>query len=166
MRKLVLALLPLVIVAGCKGHNGSDAQKPAGPVEKGMPLEIPAGAKGKGVNVNAEIMRMHKVAGRWQSQPGVLPSHRDEWLVVDVSNDMKFVMSVRSHAPGGKVDAVNVEERGSLAWTKDGILTGTGTGGRDPIKSFSSWRGSFPSQGVMTVRAPDGKSYDLTYRGL
>lgn len=165
IKKMVLALLPVVMVAGC-GDKTEQKKAPTAPKEKGLPLDdvskLPANAQ-KGAN--ADVMRMRKVSGRWQSQPGVLPS-KDQWLVLDISNDKKFTLDVRGKSPDAKLDAVYVEVQGDISWTPEGLVQAKGKGAKEPIKGFDTWTGSFPGTGKMSVRGSDGKAYELSYRGL
>ncbi|MFZ3481717.1 hypothetical protein [Sphingomonas sp. 3-13AW] len=165
IKKMVLALLPVAVLAGC-GDGAEQKKAPDAPKEKGLPLDdvskLPENAQ-KGAN--AEVMRMRKVAGRWQSQPGILPS-ADQWLVLDISNDKKFTLDVRGKSPDAKLDAVYVEVQGDISWAPDGLVQAKGKGAKEPIKGFDAWTGSFPSAGKMSVRGSDGKAYELSYRGL
>lgn len=165
IKKMVLVMIPAALLAGC-GDKAKDGKVAAPSGEKGMPLENTANLPANAQNgANAEVMRMRKVSGRWQSQPGVL-ADKSQWLVLDVSNDRKFTLDVRGKSPDAKLDAVYVEVQGDVSWSPEGLLQAKGQGAKDPIKGFGTWTGSFPGPGRISIRGSDGKSYDLAYRGL
>ena len=165
IKKIVLAMLPAIVLAGCGDGAGDKKTAENAPKEKGLMLDdvskLPANAQ-KGAN--AQVMRMRKVSGRWQSQPGVLPA-KDQWLTLDISNDLKFTLDVRGKSPDAKLDAVYVEVQGDIKWTPEGLINATGKGAKQSIKEFDTWTGSFPETGKIKIRSGD-KSYELTYRGF
>lgn len=157
MNKSALILICTVLVTAC-GKGSDKTAVSSAPAEIGMPLET------SGQGGSPEIVRMHKIAGRWESQPGVMASSRNEWLSLNVSGDGRF--SLETHAGGqDKTLEIGAVIQGPIAWTKEGILTGQGTGAKGPLRDFGKWRASFPSSGHMRL-VGSGKSYDLTYRGL
>lgn len=166
MRKLLLAL-PLVLAA-C-GGNPSGEKVAQAPKEKGIPLpdvnNLPPEARKRMGNIkaNAEIMRMRQVAGRWQSQPGALGTP-GQWLTIDIANNRKF--SLEQRGAMGKMEAVYATSNGSLEWTPEGLVNAKTPGAKNGIARFSSWSASFPGPGKMLVKASDGKTVEMSYRGL
>lgn len=164
-KKIVIALLLPLALAGC-GAKAGDKKEASAPKEKGLPLDdmgkLPSNAQ---KSANAEIMRMRKVSGRWELQPGILPD-KTQWLVLDISNDKKFTFDVRGKSPDAKLDAVYVEIQGAFVWNKDNLIEAKGNGAKPPVAALSNWVGSFPDAGKISIRGTDGKSYVLTYRGL
>lgn len=161
MKTRNVALALAASLAACHGKDQGAA--PAKPVEKG--LAIPVSTDPRAMRM-AELQRMHRIAGRWQNQPGSMPGGRNEWAVLTVSNDSRFVLEIRGHGPDPKVEAVNAAVRGKIAWTPEGVLVGSGSGARAALRGFDHWRGSFPRPEHMTVRSATGASLDLTYRGF
>lgn len=160
--RIVIASTLALMVAACGGEPDRKKAEAPRPVERGMPLEQAAGRP----NVNAEVMRMHRVAGRWQSEPGSVKGGGAQWIALDISNDRKLSLQVRGIAPDGKTEAVNAEARGEFTWSRDGILEARASGGKGPLATFPTFRGSFPEPGAMEIRSPGGETYKLTYRGL
>lgn len=159
MRSVSLAAIgALVLLSAC----GKPDSKPAGPVvepEKGMLLDR---SMSKQVG---ETMRMHKVAGRWQSETGVIKGGKGQWVTLDVANDRSFSLQVRERAPDGKAEAVDVNIAGRFDWDANGVITAKGDGAKPPLQKFGTWRGTFPSDRSMTITAGD-QAYTLSYKGL
>lgn len=142
-----------------KSNDDRRISAPLEESEKGLPLD-----KGMSTQVG-ETMRMHKVAGRWQSETGVIKGGKGQWVTLDVANDRSFSLQVRERAPDGKAEAVDVNIAGRFDWDPNGVVVAKGEGARPPLQKFGSWRGSFPEERRMKVTAGD-QSYTLAYKGL
>lgn len=160
----LLAVAGCAVLASCGSDPEADKQKAANKqMPQGITLERAMIGAAKGSK--PEVIRMQKVAGDWRSPTGVF-TNKEEYLQLTVSNDSKFSLEVRGKSPDGKLESVNVQVRGAITWTPEGYMKGTGGSARPPIAGFASWTGKFPSDGVMTVNGTDGKTFNLTYRGL
>lgn len=158
-----IAMLALGLASCGKGGEEKKPEAKTAGSDQGITLEkamigAPKGSK-------PEVIRMQKVAGNWRSMPGVF-QNKDESLLLTLSNDNKYTVEVRGLSPDGKMESVNVQARGGITWTKEGLLEGAGPGARPPIAGLSKWTASFPSNETMTLKGADGKIYSLSYKGL
>lgn len=155
-------LMGAFLLSACGGEAQQDG-KPNRKKPTGITLE--AAMKGASKDAKAEVIRMQKVAGEWRSMPAVLPN-REQYILLTVSNDNRFVLEVRSRSPDDTMDSVNVQIRGPLSWTPEGYLSGSGKGAKDPMSGFASWTARFSDPQSMVIRGADGKEFTLSYKGL
>jgi len=156
---LAAGLALISALSACGKADEAPEKAPVVAPEKGMPLDKSMSAQ------VGETMRMHKVAGRWQSEIGVIKGGKGQWVTLDVANDRSFSLQVRERAPDGKAEAVDVNIAGKFDWDPNGIIVAKGDGAKPPLQSFAAWRGSFPEDKRLKVVAGD-QSYTLAYKGL
>lgn len=161
--RIMTGLVAAMLLASCGKGDDKASQAEAKKAPTGITLEramigAPKGAK-------AEVIRMQKVAGNWRSMPGVF-GNKQEYLLLVLSNDARFTLEVRGRSPDDKLDSVNVQVRGAIAWDQEGHLKGNGAGAKPPIAAFGVWTAQFPTAETMTIRGTDGKEYGLSYKGL
>jgi len=161
---IIIAAILATGLAGCGKKDDKPTAVATAP-EKGMPLsDFQKVAKQRGGK--PEVMRMMAVVGRWESQPGAVAHMANRRIVLTVSSDNQFTLALLGRDGGATMDTVDIDVRGPISWTADGILSGSGKGARPPLDGFDTWRASFPKTGAMTLKGSSGKSYELTYRGI
>lgn len=166
MKRIATIAIAAVLAAGLAGCGKKDEKHVAvAAPEKGLPLSgYQSVAKQRGGK--PETMRMMAVVGRWESQPGAVAKLANRRMVLTLSSDNQFDLSLLGREGAATMDTVDVSVRGPIGWTPEGVLTGAGKGARAPLDGFDAWRASFPKTGAMTLKNASGKSYDLTYRGI
>ena len=113
------------------------------------------------VRPEAEVTQMRLVAGRWKSQPGVLPGQDRRHVIMDIANDGSVSMELRERGP--KMDIVLAESRGQVDLS-DGAISGSLEDAGRELRYFRSFTADMPEGGVIMLKG-NGAGIEMAYAG-
>lgn len=146
MRRTILALATLASLTACDrgvvAPSKSDAQRrrEADPV----------------------IMAERRSAGRWRSEPGILPGDKALWVIIDIAGTKD--MRIERRGMSGRYESVYASASGKVDVKPEGISAEApdADGSLRPFRSFSA---TFPSATKMLVKSGE-QTFLFTFSGV
>ena len=108
-----------------------------------------------------EIIQMRKIAGRWKSPIAPLPGFDTRWFSLDLSNDKKAGLEIRS--AGNRFDIIHSTATGDIELTDSGFK-GTLKGGSGKLEKVEEISGRLTDSSTLRVKTSIGV-IDFQYSG-
>jgi len=147
MRSLHIVLASAMLATAC------DQSPRSIPTNAGM--ETPRGA-------DPVVMAKRRAAGRWRSEPGILPGDPKLWVIVDVAGDQS--LRIEKRGMSSRFEAVYAQASGKVTTTDDGIA-GEAPDADGSLTPFRTFTASFPSPAKMLVKTGD-QSFAFRFDGV
>ena len=147
MRSLHIVVASAILVTAC--------DRTSEPVGGQARVDAPRGA-------DPVVMAKRRAAGRWRSEPGILPGDPKLWVIIDVAGDQS--LRVEKRGMSSRFEAVYAQASGKVATTDAGI-SGEAPDADGSLVPFRSFTASFPSPAKMLVKSGD-QSFAFRFDGV
>lgn len=146
MRTLILMLAAATTLAAC---DRSASDKTMSKIER---------AKG----ADPVVMAKRRAAGRWRSEPGILPGDKTLWVILDVAGTQD--LRIERRGLSGRYESVYSSASGKIEITSEGI-SGEAPDADGSLLPFRTFTATFPSAAKMLVKSGD-RTFVFRFDGL